>query len=159
VFSHHVEQKQRRNSMAYATDKLEDAEKLIRNIVDNTHIGRALEICRWLLSFSEQEKHKIKCYQTFGKRPDIRFCIDSGFDCEKAKIMTGFVVIEANLEIGGLYSKKPKLFPYFKFDNLRRWRINSSDTAELTIEKIREHILESYLLKIEELRLKSAVNK
>lgn len=105
--------------MAYATDKIEDAEKIIRNIVDNRYIGRALEICRWLLSFNEQEKHKIKCYQTFGKRPDVRFCIDFGFDCEKAKIMTGFVVIESNFEIDGLYSRYPKRFPYFKFGNLK----------------------------------------
>jgi hypothetical protein len=145
--------------MAQATDKIEDAEKLIRNIVDNRYIGRALDICRWLLSFNEQEKHKVKCYQTFGKRPDVRFCIDSGFDCEKAKIMTGFVVIESNFEIDGLYSRNPKQFRYFKFGNLRRWRINSGDASELTIEKIREHILESYLIKIKDLNLSSALNK
>jgi len=145
--------------MAYATDKMEDAEKLIRNIVDNRYIGRVLEICRWLLSFNGQENHKIKCYQTFGKRPDVRFCIDTGFDCEKERIMTGFVVIESNFEIGGLYSRNPKLFPYFKFDNLRRWRINSGDASGLTIENIRGHILESYLVKTNDLNLSSVMNK
>lgn len=118
-----------------------------------------MEICRWLLSFNEQEQHTIKCYQTFGKRPDVRFCIDTGFDCEKAKIMTGFVVLESNFEIDGLYTKNPKRFPYFKFGNLRRWRVSSGDAAELTTEKIREHIFESYLVKIENLNLSSVVNK
>ena len=146
--------------MAFATDKFEDAEELIiRKIVDNRHIERALDVCRWLLSFNEQEKHKIKCYQTFGKRPDIRFCIDTGFDCEKARIMTGFVVIESNLEIDGLYSTNPKRFPYFKFGNLRRWRINSGDVSRLSIERIREHIFESYLVKIKDLNLSSAMHQ
>ena len=55
--------------MAYATDKMEGAEKLIRNIVVNSYIGRALEICRWLLSFNEQESHKKSATKHLKKDP------------------------------------------------------------------------------------------
>jgi len=133
--------------MAYATDDLNEAEILIQKVIFDSAAGKTLEICHWLLSFNAQEAHKVKCYQTFGKRPDIRFCIDSGADCEGDKIMTNFLVIEPNFEIMGLYSKNPEKYTYFK-RNQKRWRINSKDTSELPMSTIREHILESYELKL-----------
>lgn len=146
--------------MAYATDDLKAAEILIQKVIFDSAVGKTLEICQWLLSFNAQEKHKVKCYQTFGNRPDIRFCIDRGTDCEGDKIMTCFLVIEPNFELMGLYSKNPEKYSYFK-RNEKRWRINSKDTIELSMSTIREHIFESYelLLKTPKISLVSKVSR
>lgn len=141
--------------MAYATDDLNDAEQLIQKVIFDRYIVRAMELCRWLLSFNSQETHSIKCYQSFGERPDIRFCIDRGGDCDGLKIMTGFLVIEPNFEIMGLYSANSYKIPYFKHDTDRRWRISAADTAALPIATIRDHILDSYLEKVKQLHLVS----
>jgi hypothetical protein len=143
--------------MADATDNLVEAEKIIKDIMVGRLADKALEICRWLLSFNSQENHKIKCYQTGGKRPDIRFCIDRGSDCEHTKITTGFLVIEPDHALMGLYSSSPRRYTYFKPDTNTRWRIGSRDMSEPPITTIREHILESYCLKIKDLGLDSVV--
>jgi len=123
------------------------------NAIENT-----LEICRWLMSFNDIEKtHRIKCYRTGGNKPDVRFCIDRGYDCSGSKIMTGFVVIEPDYALMGLYSNNPNACKYFKTDTAKRWRINSSDVLELPIAIIRDHILESYCIKIKELGLDSVM--
>lgn len=143
--------------MANATADLKEAEQLIRKVVFSNAISKTLEICRWLLSFNALEKHKIKCYQSFGKLPDIRFCIDRGHDCIGNKIMTNFLVIEPNYAIMGLYSRNPEKYRYFKPDQ-KRWNINSTDTSSLPIATIREHIFESYELKLSQLGLVSNVS-
>jgi predicted HNH restriction endonuclease len=144
--------------MANATDNLVEAEKIIKDImVGRVVTDKALEICQWLLSFNSQENHKIKCYQTGGKRPDIRFCIDRGSDCERTKIMTGFAVIETDHALMGLYSSSPHRYTYFRPDTNKRWRIGSRDVTELPITTIREYILESYCLKIKDLGLDSVL--
>jgi hypothetical protein len=147
--------------MANATDNLMKAEKLIKRVIDKRFSDKADKICRWLLSFNGQEgKFKIKCYATGESRPsskpDIRFCIDRGSDCEGTKIMTGFVVIEPNFEIMGLYSNNSDMYSYFKPDQ-KRWRIGSEATSQLPDETITKHILESYCLKIKDLGLDSVV--
>jgi len=141
------------------TDDFVEAEKLIKGIIHSRFLDRALDICRWLLSFNNHENHQIKCYSTGGNKPDIRFCIDRGFDCDGTKkIMTNFIVIEPDLEIMGIYSMDPDKYPYFKQDQ-KRWRIGWSDTSRLSIDKIKAHILESYCLKMKKLRLNSVVCK
>lgn len=144
--------------MAYTTNDLKNAEQLIQKVIYANCIGRTLEICCWLLSLNLQDNHEIKCYQTFGKRPDIRFCIDRGSDCDRGKIMTNFLVIEPNFEIMGLYLKNPTKYSYLK-PNQKRWRINSKDTSVLPMSNIIEHIYESYCLKLKELGLNLLKNE
>jgi hypothetical protein len=138
-----------------ATDNLAEADKLIKGIIEKRFSERVLNICQWLLSFNKQEVHfRIKCYPTGGNKPDVRFCIDRGMDCESAKIMTGFAVIEPNFEIMGLYSKNPDRYPYFSPDQ-KRWRIGSNTTSGLPDETIKKHIIESFCYKVEKLGVAS----
>jgi len=117
--------------MANLTDNLAEAEEFIKGIINKPFIDRALDTCRWLLSFNTHEKFKVKFYTTGGNRPDVRFCIDRGSDCWGPKIRTGFLVIEPDYALMGLYSNNPKAYTYFKTDNIKRWRINSRDVLEL----------------------------
>lgn len=140
--------------MALATDDLEAAEILIQKVIFGSAVGKTFKICQWLLSFNVQEKHIVKCYQT--DRPDIRYCIDRGTDCDGDKIMTNFLVIAPNFAFYGLYSSNPEKYSYFKRDQ-KRWRINAKDITELPMSTIYEHIYESYEFKLNELGLMSNV--
>ena len=71
--------------------------------------------------------------------------------------MTGFAVIEPDHALMGLYSSSPHRYTYFRPDTNKRWRIGSRDVTELPITTIREHILESYCLKIKDLGLDSVL--
>jgi len=138
--------------MASATSDMNEAEQLIKKVIFDRAIGRAIEISHLLLSFNGKEDHYIKCYQTFGKRPDIRFCIDRGSDCCGTKIMTNFLVVEPDFELMGLYVSNPGKYAYLKPDQ-RRWRISSTDTSALLMSQIHSHILESYCIKLNSLGL------
>lgn len=152
-----------------STNRIEEAESLIKKVmIGDIATERALEICRWLLSFNGKESFHVKCYltgdetddpknqKTTKKRPDVRFCIDRGNDCLGEKIMTNFLVVEPNFEIMGLYSKNHDK-PYLKQDK-SRWRVGSKDTLNLDLEEIKKLILESYYIKLNSLNLDSTIS-
>ena len=143
--------------MAKATNNYEEAEDIIRKIIYGSNIEKTLDICRWLFSFNEKERHKVKFYQSYGKTPDARFCIDRGGDCDGINIRTGFLIIESNFSIDGLYTKNANKYHYYKTGNQTRCRINSSDALMLTKDMIREHLMESYLLKADDMGLPSII--
>ncbi|KAF0159547.1 MAG: hypothetical protein FD159_488 [Syntrophaceae bacterium] len=141
--------------MANATDNLEQAEKIVNGIVYG-HIekDRALNICRWLMSFNSQEKgFSVKCYQT--NVPDIRFCVDRGSDCEGKKIRTVFVTIRSNLQI--LFHTKNTDFTYLKQDQNDIYYIIPEAGKKLDMARIKFHILEAYCQKIDQLKLNSSM--
>jgi hypothetical protein len=141
--------------MANATDNLIMAENIIKGLmVGETVTDKAIEICRWLFSFNNIEKSfKIKCYQT--NVPDARFCVDRGTDCETIKIRTVFLTIRPAFQL--IFRLMDLNFPYLRNAQRDIYYIGSKDCQELPIETLKNHITESYCLKLEQLNLTSDI--
>lgn len=146
--------------MANATDDLIRAENWIKDLLMDQ--DKAIEICRWLFSFNNIEKsHKIKCHQTKfrdiqTKVLDIRFCIDRGTDCETKKIKTNFLIFRTPFQLRHIRLMNAN-YPYLRNGDRGYYRIGKEDCQELPIETLKKHILESYCLKLKQLKLASDI--
>lgn len=122
------------------------AEKGIRRIIINKDDqDKVLDICKWLFSINEEEiNHKIKYYES--NVPDVRFCVDRGW----------FLTIRHNYRIH-VRVLKPEKYVYFKHDQLDIYTIPPSDAHKLSLDVIKNHILESYCIRLKKLGVKSSI--
>jgi len=148
--------------MSNATDNLIEAEKMIRRTFPNVDDQeRSLQICRWLFEFNDIENgFKIKCRRR--NIPDISFCIDRfGYgDCDKEKVNTWFFAIcikKSQLIFRPIIPNKPYLKKESTNQNLLAY-INYKESKNLDLETIKLHIIESYELLINNLKLVSNVS-
>ena len=140
-----------------ATDELMLAEEMIQDLMRNRHdqiaINKAKEICRWVFSFNEYEKHhRVKCYKR--NEPSVSFCVDRGNDCNKNRIRTAFLVIYPDFTLHFKLIRTD--YPYIRKDNNTKYnRINGSDARNLSLEQLQGHILDAYCRKLSELKIDS----
>jgi len=137
-----------------ATDNFGQAEKMIIALMDGEiPTKKALDICKWLLSFNVSENtHRVMCYKR--DDPSIRFCFDRpGYhDSEQSKIQTVFLTIKPDLTI--IFAQMKSNESFLKQDG-QYHRINGGDARNISIDVLKQFILEAYCRKLKKYGLKS----
>jgi hypothetical protein len=138
------------------TEKLEKALSYVDEFIyGNNNINLAKQITTYVFSLnqiSDKQSFSIKCYVT--KIPDIRFCIDRGSDCLKARTMTNFLVLRPPCEIHVIDNGKPYLRPQ---DHTNFHIITTNNLLELNFDEIINHINNSFCSRIKQFSLQSAL--
>lgn len=132
------------DEMHIPTDNYSYAERIIRGVIPRkSDMERTFEICKWLLSFNEMEKHRVKCYM----RDDdsIRFCFDRGGDCNAYKIQTVFLTIKNGFTL--IFRLRNTKFPYL-IKTGEYYKISSDDARKLPMDVLKKHILDAYCNKL-----------
>jgi hypothetical protein len=140
------------------TGKLEKALAYIDEFIDgNDKLKIAKKITEYVFSFDNtlnRHSFAIKCYVT--NKPDIRFCIDRGSDCEHKRTMTNFLCIKPPCEIHVIADGKPYLRPQ---RDTKFHIISTNDVIELGYSVMKKHIMESFCSRLKEYRLQSFLCK